>query len=87
MDKSEVKNILKEFKERIDKLIKKQYNGYITFDDCVKECNEVVSEFKYTFLSLYITTDDYLSDEVWSIINNLRMYMLNQLMGLLIGGN
>ncbi len=69
--------ILKEFKERIDKLIEKEYNGYITFEDCVCECNEVISDFKYFF------TDDY--SNKWDIINQLRMYMLNQLMGLLIG--
>lgn len=64
--------ILKEFKERIDKLIEKQYNGYITFEDCVRECNEVVDEYKI------IDADN------WKRTTQLRMYMLNKLMGLLI---
>ena len=67
--------ILKEFKECIDKLIEKQYNGYITFEDCVRECNEVVNEYK-NFL--------FICDAENLDINKLRMYMLNQLMGLLI---
>lgn len=71
--------ILKEFKERIDKLIEEEHNGYITFEKCVRECNEVVSDFKYFF------TDDH--SNKWDIVNQLRMYMLNQLMGLLISLN
>lgn len=73
--------ILKEFKERIDKLIEKQYNdnGYITFEDCVRECNEVVNEYKNF---LFIFAENY--DAEILDINKLRMYMLNQLMGLLI---
>lgn len=71
--------ILKEFKERIDKLIKKQYNGYITFEDCVRECNEVVNEYKN-----FLLFDAENCDAENLDINKLRMYMLNQLMGLLI---
>lgn len=64
--------ILKEFKERIDKIIEKQYNGYITFEDCVRECNEVVDEYKI------------IDEDNWKRTTQLRMYMLNKLMWLLI---
>ena len=74
--------ILNEFKERIDKLIEKQYNGYITFEDCVKECNEVVDEYK-NFLFICELKDA----ENWKRTTQLRMYMLNQLMALLIDLN
>lgn len=71
--------ILKEFKERIDKLIEKQYNGCITFEDCVKECNEIVNEYKNFLFGCEI-----MDAENWKRTTQLRMYMLNQLMGLLI---
>lgn len=71
--------ILKEFKERIDKLIEKQYNGYITFEDCVRECNEVADEYKN-----FLFGCDIFDKENWKRTTKLRMYMLNQLMGLLI---
>ena len=74
--------ILKEFKERIDKLIEKQYNGYITFEDCVRECNEVVDEYKNFLFSC-----DIFDKENCERTNKLRMYTLNKLMGLLIEGD
>ena len=78
---------LKEFKERIDKLIEKQYNGYITFEYCVEECNKIVDEYKNFLFGYSIFEDCDTEKENLKRTNKLRMYMLNQLMGLLINEN
>lgn len=77
---------LKEFKERIDKLIEKQYNGYITFEYCIKECNKVIDEYKNFVFGCNIFDAENCDAEKENLkrINKLRMYMLNKLMGLLI---
>lgn len=66
---------LNEYIEKIDKLIERQYNGLMTFENCVDDCNNVVKDYK-VFLNVYYNL---IGDELEDLTSNLRIVMLDKL--------
>ena len=64
-----------EYIEKIDKLIERQYNGLITFENCVDDCNNVVKDYK-VFLN---TNYNLIGDELEEFTGDLRIVMLDKL--------